>query len=181
MPYEIRKSGSGYKVCKKDGEKCFSKNPISKEKAKAQMAALYANESIEQKLNAVLTTPSKTDASSKLDLVLESILMNESLKTIKNKIIQAANSTGAEEFAAQVENSLNGLIQNMAEIRQTMHKNPGYTKYKLSDVYKQLESGLEELKSSPEYHVITPYLDELIITFRKIEKDLNRMAYNIGL
>lgn len=41
MPYNIKKSGSGYKVCKKVGDKkCFSKKPISKKKAKAQLAAI---------------------------------------------------------------------------------------------------------------------------------------------
>ena len=45
MPYKIKKSGKGYKVCKKTGSKCFSKKPLSKEKAKAQMRAIYANES----------------------------------------------------------------------------------------------------------------------------------------
>ena len=39
MPYKIRKKGSGYKVCKPSG-KCFSKKPLSKKKATAQMAAI---------------------------------------------------------------------------------------------------------------------------------------------
>jgi hypothetical protein len=46
MPYKVYKKGSGYKACKKSGKKCFSKNPLSKEKAQAQMKALYANESL---------------------------------------------------------------------------------------------------------------------------------------
>ena len=45
MPYAIRKKGSGYKVCKKVGGKCFSKKPLSQQKAKAQMAAIAMNES----------------------------------------------------------------------------------------------------------------------------------------
>jgi hypothetical protein len=40
MPYKIKKSGKGYKVCKKVGGKCFSKKPISKNKAKAQLKAI---------------------------------------------------------------------------------------------------------------------------------------------
>jgi hypothetical protein len=40
MPYKIKKTGSGYKVCKKVGGKCFSKKPISKNKAKAQLRAI---------------------------------------------------------------------------------------------------------------------------------------------
>ena len=44
MPYKVYKKGSGYKACKKDGGKCFSKKPLSKEKAEAQKKALYASE-----------------------------------------------------------------------------------------------------------------------------------------
>jgi hypothetical protein len=40
MPYKIKKTGSGYKVCKKVGSKCFSKKPLSKNKAMAQMKAI---------------------------------------------------------------------------------------------------------------------------------------------
>ena len=45
MPYAIRKKGSGYKVCKKTGGKCFSKKPLPLQRAKAQMAAIQMNES----------------------------------------------------------------------------------------------------------------------------------------
>lgn len=44
MPYKVYKKGSGYKACKTNGEKCFSKKPLSKEKAEAQKKALYASE-----------------------------------------------------------------------------------------------------------------------------------------
>ena len=42
MPYKIKKIGKGgYKVCKKFGKsKCFSKKPLSKNKAIAQMRAI---------------------------------------------------------------------------------------------------------------------------------------------
>lgn len=40
MPYTIKKTGKGYKVCKKQGGKCFSKKPLSKKKAQAQRAAI---------------------------------------------------------------------------------------------------------------------------------------------
>jgi hypothetical protein len=43
MPYKIVKRGSGYKVCKKTGSKCFSKKPLSKKKANAQRAAIAIN------------------------------------------------------------------------------------------------------------------------------------------
>jgi DNA adenine methylase len=40
MPYEIRKFPDGYKVCKKDEDKCFSKDPLSLKKAVAQRKAI---------------------------------------------------------------------------------------------------------------------------------------------
>ena len=43
MPYNIRKKGSGYKVCKKGSNKCFSKKPLSKERANKQRAAIAIN------------------------------------------------------------------------------------------------------------------------------------------
>ena len=46
MPYKVYKKGSGYKACKKNGKKCFSEKPLSKEKAHSQMKALYASESM---------------------------------------------------------------------------------------------------------------------------------------
>lgn len=44
MPYYIKKVKDGYKVCKKDDKKCFSKEPISLETAKKQMKAIGMNE-----------------------------------------------------------------------------------------------------------------------------------------
>ena len=43
MPYEIKKSGEGYKVFKKGTSKAFSKSPMTKKEAGAQLKALYAN------------------------------------------------------------------------------------------------------------------------------------------
>lgn len=52
MPYKIKKSGKGYKVCKKFGKaKCFSKKPLSKKKAKAQMRAIGMHESFREYFN----------------------------------------------------------------------------------------------------------------------------------
>lgn len=45
VPFDIRKSGRGWKVGKKGSSKTFSRQPLSKTRAKAQLAALYANES----------------------------------------------------------------------------------------------------------------------------------------
>ncbi len=40
MPYVIKKVNKGYKVCKKDNTKCFSKKPLTKTKAIKQMKAI---------------------------------------------------------------------------------------------------------------------------------------------
>ena len=50
MPYEIKKVRGGFKVQKKggvlqsNGRKYFSNYPLTKERAEAQLKALYANE-----------------------------------------------------------------------------------------------------------------------------------------
>jgi hypothetical protein len=43
MPYDLRKFKGGYKVCKKNGSKCFSKNPMPKARAERQIAAMHIN------------------------------------------------------------------------------------------------------------------------------------------
>lgn len=43
MPYHVVKSGSGYKVRNKRTGKTYSNKPITKERAEAQMRAMYAN------------------------------------------------------------------------------------------------------------------------------------------
>lgn len=40
MPYHIKKTKEGFKVCKKDNSKCFSKKPMTKIKAIKQMKAI---------------------------------------------------------------------------------------------------------------------------------------------
>lgn len=56
MPYKIAKSGSGYKVKNKNSGKTYSGKPMTKAKAKKQMAAIYANtdESFNRRLDAIL-------------------------------------------------------------------------------------------------------------------------------
>lgn len=53
MPYKLSKSGKGYKVTTPNHPQGFSKKPLSKAKAKKQMAAIHANthESISQRLD----------------------------------------------------------------------------------------------------------------------------------
>lgn len=43
MPWNLSKSDGGYKVRNKGTGKTYSKKPMTKEKAKKQMAAMYAN------------------------------------------------------------------------------------------------------------------------------------------
>jgi hypothetical protein len=65
MPYSIKHSGSGYKV--HSPNRSFSKKPLSKKKAQAQMRAIYANtkgESFEQKLDRILMDGIMSDTDS---------------------------------------------------------------------------------------------------------------------
>jgi hypothetical protein len=43
VPYEIKKTGKGWKVAKKGDGRVFSKKPMAKSKAKRQLAAIIAN------------------------------------------------------------------------------------------------------------------------------------------
>ncbi len=46
MPFIISKVKNGFKVCKKKSKKCFSKKPLSLEKAKKQLIAILISESL---------------------------------------------------------------------------------------------------------------------------------------
>jgi hypothetical protein len=46
MPYKIEKIDDGYKVCKKDNTKCFSKEPLTLKDAEKQMKAIGMNSHI---------------------------------------------------------------------------------------------------------------------------------------
>lgn len=56
MPYKIKKFDGGYKVVTPNHPQGFSKKPMSKERAKRQLAAIKANakESFERKLDQIL-------------------------------------------------------------------------------------------------------------------------------
>lgn len=47
MPYKIVNVDEGYKVCKKDNNKCFSKEPLTLENAEAQLKAIGINSHLE--------------------------------------------------------------------------------------------------------------------------------------
>lgn len=62
MPYKIKKSGNGYKVSSPN--RTFSKKPMSKAKATAQLRAIYANtkgESLEQKIDRAIMAEADID------------------------------------------------------------------------------------------------------------------------
>lgn len=74
MPYKTYKKGSGYKACKVGAKKCFSEKPLPKERAEAQVKALYASEATNESLNtssvgsnlefkSVIPTADKTEVS----------------------------------------------------------------------------------------------------------------------
>lgn len=54
MPYELRKADSGFKVFKKGTSKSFSKKPLPKGRAQAQMRAMYASEAIVNPLEIIV-------------------------------------------------------------------------------------------------------------------------------
>jgi hypothetical protein len=60
MPYRVSKKGGGYKVTSPNHPQGFSKKPLSKERARKQQAAIYANakaESLDGRLSAVMEAP----------------------------------------------------------------------------------------------------------------------------
>jgi len=82
MPYEIKKSGEGYKVFKKGTSKEFSKEPMSHKKAEAQLKALYANAN-EGKTN----TMKKSELTKMIQEVIKEVISEQTNTTPKHKII----------------------------------------------------------------------------------------------
>jgi len=69
MPYHLTKQdGGGYKVTSTKHKKGFSKKPLSKTRARAQQAAIYAN-----------ADPAKESFSRKLDSALENLTEDKSI------------------------------------------------------------------------------------------------------
>lgn len=57
MPYKIKKFGDGFKVTSPNHKSGFSKKPMSKARAKKQLAAIHANssESMTHDFNSILS------------------------------------------------------------------------------------------------------------------------------
>ena len=57
MPYNIRKTSGGYKVCKKVGDKkCLPGKSASRKKAQKRIAAVYINENFNQAVERILNS-----------------------------------------------------------------------------------------------------------------------------
>jgi hypothetical protein len=82
MPYEIKKSGEGYKVFKKGTSKAFSKEPMSHKKATEQLKALYANTN-ENKTN----TMKKSELTNMIQEIIKEVISEQTNTTPKHKII----------------------------------------------------------------------------------------------
>lgn len=72
MPYEIKKSGEDFKVFKKGTSKAFSKSPMTKKEADAQLKALYANTN-EGKTN----TMKKSELTKMIQEVIKEVLSEQ--------------------------------------------------------------------------------------------------------
>ena len=76
MPYEIKKSGEGFKVFKKGTSKAFSKSPMKKKEADAQLKALYANTN-EGKTN----TMKKSELTKMIQEIIKEVLSEQAEET----------------------------------------------------------------------------------------------------
>lgn len=104
MPYKIEKVDNGYKVCKIDDSQCFSKKPLTFEKAQKQLKAIEINEY-------------ENDLKNKFPLVD---------KVINNK----KTSTNVTKFKNQLKN-INLSVDDYLKMAQFIAKNRGYDPEKL--------------------------------------------------
>jgi hypothetical protein len=61
MPYEIKPDAGGYVVVNKETNQIFSNRPLTLEKAKAQMKALYASEKRQKPMKEITSKRTKTN------------------------------------------------------------------------------------------------------------------------
>jgi hypothetical protein len=60
MPYEIKPDAGGYVVANKETGQTFSNRPLTLEKAKAQMKALYSSEKKQKPMKELASKSTKT-------------------------------------------------------------------------------------------------------------------------
>lgn len=137
MPYEIKKSGEGFKVFKKGTSKAFSKSPMTKKEADAQLKALYAN-----------TNENKTMKKSELTKMIHEIIkevINEQSTKLKSRTLTEGQfswmtqDTG-EQIGSEKENKLPAvyMFDNMGNnYKETNYE--GYGEFGGMDYYGLLD------------------------------------------
>jgi hypothetical protein len=103
MPWSIRKSGSGYKVVNKDTGKTYSKKPMTKEKAKKQLAALHINYNEEKTF----------------ERALNEALDNEERKAILRSELERAHSMVGELLDSdylEIESMIGSVVEHLRHI-----------------------------------------------------------------
>jgi hypothetical protein len=152
MPYEIKKSGEGYKVFKKGTSKAFSKEPMSHKKAEAQLKALYAN-----------TNEGKTNTMKKSELreMIQEIIKEVISEQATNKITEAYVPDNIKSFAKR--KGVSSLVNTVASWAENAGKRitggtaigKNYSTlildmgYQTADIYIDTEEGTIELYGKP--------------------------------
>ena len=185
MPYEIKKSGEGYKVFKKGTSKAFSKEPMSHKKAEAQLKALYANAN-EGKMN--------TMKKSELRQMIQEIIKEVISEQATNKITEAYVPDNIKSFAKR--KGVSSLVNTVASWAEKAGKRitggtaigKNYSTlildmgYQTADIYIDTEEGTIELYGKPvrnfnEFKKV--WLDQM--TADEMEKDANQFRRESGL
>jgi hypothetical protein len=185
MPYEIKKSGEGYKVFKKGTSKAFSKEPMSHKKAEAQLKALYANAN-EGKMN--------TMKKSELRQMIQEIIKEVISEQATNKITEAYVPDNIKSFAKR--KGVSSLVNTVASWAEKAGKRitggtaigKNYSTlildmgYQTADIYIDTEEGTIELYGEPvrnfnEFKKV--WLDQM--TADEMEKDANQFRRESGL
>ena len=186
MPYEIKKSGEGFKVFKKGTSKAFSKSPMTKKEADAQLKALYANTN-EGKTN----TMKKSELTNMIQEIIKEVISEQ---TASKKITEANVPSNIKDFAKR--KGVSSLVNTVAGWAEKVGKRitggtaigKNYSTlildmgYQTADIYINTEEGTIELYGEPvrnfnEFKKV--WLDQM--TADEIEKDNNQFRREAGV
>ena len=186
MPYEIKKSGEGFKVFKKGTSKAFSKSPMTKKEADAQLKALYANTN-EGKTN----TMKKSELTNMIQEIIKEVISEQ---TASKKITEANVPSNIKDFAKR--KGVSSLVNTVAGWAEKVGKRitggtaigKNYSTlildmgYQTADIYINTENGTIELYGEPvrnfnEFKKV--WLDQM--TADEIEKDNNQFRREAGV
>ena len=186
MPYEIKKSGEGFKVFKKGTSKAFSKSPMTKKEADAQLKALYANTN-EGKTN----TMKKSELTNMIQEIIKEVLLEQ---TVSNKITEANVPSNIKDFAKR--KGVSSLVNTVAGWAEKAGKKitggtaigKNYSTlildmgYQTADIYINTENGTIELYGEPvrnfnEFKNV--WLGQM--TADEMEKDNNQFRREAGV